>query len=122
MPPKRGPFEARLSPQAEADVGDILEWSEEHFGHDALLRYAELMMQALRDIEEDPNRPGVRKREELPASVYIYHLSTSRDRVAGAKVKSPRHFILYRLLTDDELEVLRVLHDSRDPARHLPKV
>jgi hypothetical protein len=33
-------------------------------------------------------------------------------RVNGRRVKTPRHFILYRQCTDAVLEVLRILHDS----------
>jgi toxin ParE1/3/4 len=49
----------------------------------------------------------------------IYHLSGSRDRVAGDRVKAPRHFLLYRIETG-RVEVLRILHDSRDLAQHVP--
>ncbi|MGG4615968.1 type II toxin-antitoxin system RelE/ParE family toxin, partial [Pseudomonas aeruginosa] len=33
----------------------------------------------------------------------------------------PRHFVLYRLATDQVLEVVRVLHDSMDLDQHLPQ-
>jgi toxin ParE1/3/4 len=110
----------RLSPQARADISKILVWSEEHFGHDAALRYAELIVQALRDLEADPGRVGVRQRNDLPTGVYSYNLVASRDRVAGSKVTSPRHIVIFRQSAEDMFEILRILHDSRDLARHLP--
>jgi plasmid stabilization system protein ParE len=36
------------------------------------------------------------------------------------RVKLPRHFLLDRVRTDGTIEILRVLHDSMDRARHLP--
>ena len=44
----------------------------------------------------------------------------SRER-AAARIKSPRHFVLYFLPRDDEVVVSRILHDSRDLARHVPE-
>jgi toxin ParE1/3/4 len=110
----------RLSPQAKADIRKILVWSEEHFGHEAALRYQELIIQALRDLEADPGRVGVRQRVDLPTGVYSYDLVASRDRVVKSKVTSPRHIVIFRRLAEDMFEVLRILHDSRDLARHLP--
>jgi toxin ParE1/3/4 len=87
------------------------------FGVAAAKRYDALIKQALRDIANDPQRPGTKQRPELPG-VYLYHLVASRDRLAGETVKTPRHFVVYRI-TDVLVEVVRVLHDSRDLARHL---
>jgi toxin ParE1/3/4 len=116
--PDERPVLARLSPEAEADFTDILDWSEATFGQGAALRYAELIIQALRDLQADPARPGAKQRPELPQGVFVYHLAGSRARVAGDRVKTPRHFVLYRVLAG-RVEVLRLLHDSRDLARHV---
>lgn len=35
-------------------------------------------------------------------------------------VQSPRHFIVYRVVSRELVVILRVLHDSMDLARHLP--
>jgi len=118
--PKSPAVKARLSPEAEADLEDILEWSETHFGEGAAMRYAELVIQALRDLEADPHRPNARHLPELQPGLFSYHLANSRDRVAGDRVKTPRHFLLYRQRSDDILDVVRILHDSRDLAQHLP--
>ena len=116
--PDELPVLARLSPEAEADFTDILDWSEVSFGHGAALRYAELIIQALRDLQADPARPGAKPRPELPQGVFAYHLAGSRERVAGDRVKTPRHFVLFRVVAGG-VEVLRLLHDSRDLARHV---
>jgi toxin ParE1/3/4 len=35
-------------------------------------------------------------------------------------VITPRHFLIFRLRRDSAVEIVRVLHDSMDLARHLP--
>jgi toxin ParE1/3/4 len=87
----------------------------------AALRYAELVVQALRGLEADPDRPAARTLPKLQPGLLLYQLASSRERVTGQRAKTPRHFILYRQRADAVLEVLRILHDSRDLARHLPQ-
>jgi len=107
-----------LAPSARGDIKDILLWSEERLGKDAALRYEALLIQSLRDIEANPAWPGVSQRPDIPADVSLYHLAFSRSRVAGETVKAPRHFLAFRA-TALRLVIVRVLHDSRDLARHL---
>lgn len=114
-------FVVSLSSTADRDFLDIMDWSAEHFGTDTANRYEALIGQALIDLSDDPFRPGVKQRPELPQEIFIYHLAGSRDRVAGDRVKAPRHFLLYRI-KPGRVEVLRILHDSRDLAQHVPPV
>ncbi|WP_217897085.1 type II toxin-antitoxin system RelE/ParE family toxin [Granulicella rosea] len=119
--PKRFGVRPTLSPAARADIRQILTWSREKFGQAAGARYGELLIQAFHDIAEDPERPGSQARPELAVrGVRTYHLSLSRSRVAGDRVKAPRHFVLYRY-RPGSIEIGRILHDSRDLARHLPE-
>ncbi len=108
-----------LSPAARQDLQDLLLWSLDRFGVQAAERYRKLLIQALRDIEADPMRLGSRSHPQVHESARIYFLASSRASVEGNRVKAPRHFILYRI-SSDVLEVGRILHDSRDLARHLP--
>jgi toxin ParE1/3/4 len=108
-----------LSPAAEEDIREVLLWSLDKFGAAAGDRYRALLIQALRDLETDPLRPGSRMRPELSKSARTYHMALSRMNVERPRVKAPRHFILYRI-SSDGIEVARILHDSRDLARHLP--
>ena len=110
-----------LAPAAKEDLEAILRWSHEHFGEEARLRYEALLVRAILDIAEDANRAGSQQRPELADAARTYHIRNSRDRVEGVPhVKQPRHFLLYRLTTDGQIEVGRVLHDSMDLSRHLP--
>ena len=112
---------ARLAPAAIRDVREIRRWSENKFGKPAAKRYEALLLQALRDIEAEPERPGSKERPDVMiAGARTYHLAFSRGRVGGEKVHAPRHVVLYRHRTDGVLEVARILHDARDLARHLP--
>jgi len=77
-----------------------------------------LISQELIDLGDDPFRPGAKQRPELPEDIYVCHLACSRERIAGDRVKAPRHFLMYRI-AGVRVEMLRILHDSRDLAQHL---
>ena len=111
-----------LSPAASQDVRDALRWSLRKFGAAAAARYGVLLKQAVRNVGGDPEQPGSMQRPEIMVEgARAYHISLSRARVSGIRVKDPRHFLLYRRREDGVIEVARVLHDGRDLARHLPE-
>jgi len=117
---RKGGQRILLSPAARQDIQDVLIWSVEKFGLSAAARYRALLIHALRDLEVDPLRPGSRTRAELHEGARTYHLAFSRSGVEGQRVKTPRHFVLYRIGSTG-LEVARILHDSCDLARNLPE-
>lgn len=111
-----------LAPAAIDDIREILRWSEQKFGAAAAARYRSLIKQAVRDVSDDPERPGSKARPEIMRKgVRTYHLQLSRSRVTGTGVKAPRHFLLYSLHADGAIEVARILDDVRDVERHLPE-
>ncbi|MEO8125447.1 MAG: type II toxin-antitoxin system RelE/ParE family toxin [Bryobacteraceae bacterium] len=122
MAKKRGQSKAVLSPESRGDLKETLKWTLAKFGADAALRYENLIVQALRDIEEDRHRPGSLDRSDLQPGVRAYHLSFSRDRARSAlgAVHNPRHFVIYRS-REAKIEILRILHEGRDLQRHLPE-
>ena len=109
------PRRLRLSAAAEADIVNLLRWTEEHFGAVPRDRYQRVLSAALADLLADPERPGSQFRDELGDGARLYHLRHSRRR---AEVARPRHVLLYRIEADGNLAVARVLHDAMDPARH----
>ena len=110
-----------LTPAPLQDFREILRWTTTQFGTAAAARYKALIKQAIRDIGADRERPGSQTRSEvIVTGARTYHLSFSRNRVPGLSVKAPRHFLLYRQLENGELQVARILHDSRDFDRHIP--
>ncbi len=113
-------YRYRLSHSAQADVIDILAWTNDHFGEAARRRYENLIVAALRDVATQPERPGSIARPELGAGVRSWHLRLSRHHAGAAAelVRRPRHFLVYRF----ELNLLvvgGVLHDAMELARHL---
>ena len=113
-----------IAPAAEEDIVKILAWSHEHFGEQTRLRYEALLTQAIVDIAENPDRVGSISREELTAGARTYHLWHSRQRIAKTigMIGKPRHFLLFRLNAEGEIEVGRVLHDSMDLVSNLPEI
>jgi toxin ParE1/3/4 len=113
----------RVTRTARRDIATLLKRSENEFGKEAALRYEALLGQALRDLSDDPQRPGSQKWSELFLGARIYHLRFSRKRAQGSLgiVHNPRHFVVYREHDENVIEVIRVLHDSRDLQRHLPE-
>jgi toxin ParE1/3/4 len=111
-----------FAPAAETDLEAILAWLNDRFGANARLRYEALIVQAIQDVAENPDRPGSRARPDLGREARTYHLAHSRLRVprSAGRVKEPRHFLLYRAQADGQIEIGRILHDSMDLDRHLP--
>jgi toxin ParE1/3/4 len=111
-----------LAPSAKADMRDVLDWSLEKFGLQAEKRYRALLKQALTDIANNPRRPGFQERPDIAQDVLVYHLRFSRERAKSAlgTVGDPRHFVVYRQRKHSNvIEVIRILHDGRDLARHV---
>jgi len=73
----------RLTESAEADIVDILAWSETQFGSAAGIRYERLIFTALIDVATDPVRPGSPAWPEFGPDVRILRLRGSRDRAKG---------------------------------------
>ena len=99
-----------------------MKWTRTKFGRDAALRYEDLIIQALSDIEADMEGPGSQDKSDVQKGVWSYHLSLSRERARTALgiVQNPRHFIIYRGREGQSvIDVLRILHDGRDLQRHL---
>lgn len=110
----------RLSAAAQADIIHVLTWTHEHFGEAARKRYEVLIVAALRDVSNDPGRPGSLEHPELGEGVRSWHLRSSRERARtrGGIVRRPRHFLIYRI-EDRVIVVGRLLHDAMELARHL---
>lgn len=109
-----------ITEPARSDLLDIYKYTVNHYGHNAANSYEILLRQAIRDVREDPYRLGSKSRPEISKNIRSYHTMLSRTK-AGGTVKKPRHFILYFLPTENEVVISRVLHDSRDIARHIPE-
>lgn len=110
----------RITAPARSDLREIRSYSVEQYGTAGTDAYDAVLRQAISDIQDDPHRPGSRERPEIDENIRSYHTALSKERVASG-VGSPRHFIVYYLPSDEEVVISRVLHDSRDIARHVPE-
>lgn len=110
-----------IAPKARADIVGIADWSEENFGPRTAKRYAKLLETAIEDVVADPELIGSAKSDELAQGCRTYHIHGSRNRAAfrGARIRQPRHILVYRV-KDDCVEIGRVLHDSMVLLDHLP--
>lgn len=96
---------------AEHQLRDVLGRCEVEFGGLGRRRYETLVEQALMDLVEDPERPGV----AIVAGRIHYHLRYSRRRVprSPGQVGRPRHLIIARII-DEAPVVLALAHDRMD--------
>ncbi len=105
----------RLSAAAETDYRQILRWTLKNFGAKQAKDYATILTTALQALCAGPTTIGVKAREEIGAHIWTLHVARQ-----GQK---GRHFIMFRVIRlqgHQVIDVLRLLHDSMDLARHLP--
>ncbi|WOE73754.1 type II toxin-antitoxin system RelE/ParE family toxin [Alterisphingorhabdus coralli] len=92
----------RLTEEADRDLIDIYLYSLKEFGVQQADRYSDTLMQKLETVAENPSF----------GSDYSY------IRAGLRRYTSVSHAIYYQSL-DSGILVLRILHGSMDPARHL---
>lgn len=102
-----------LSDEAEKDFLRILKYTADTFGEQQFVVYRSILLEALRSLEVGPTLPGSIARDEVRANIRSLHVSRRGRR--------GRHFILYRANDGGNMiEIVRILHDSMDFARHVP--
>jgi toxin ParE1/3/4 len=112
----RSRWSVTLSAAAEADLAEIVGWTDEHFGAEQAARYQATLIDAIRTLRMGPNVLGARDRSEIGERLHSLHVARGR--------RSGRHVILFRVTEpsgDPTIEVLRLLHDSMDLLRHVPR-
>ena len=93
--------------------------SEERWGGTARRRYTAILVAAMRKVAAEPNGPATRDRPELSPGVRSLHLRHARAASPEETVRRPAHVLYYRALAPDLIEVVRVLHERMEPARHV---
>ena len=71
----------------------------------------------MKSIALSPDGPTTRARHDLGRGARSLHL---RQALARRDVQAPVHVVFYRV-TGPVIEIIRVLHERMDPARHVPK-
>ena len=110
-----GEWAVRLAGAAEADFEAIIAWTMQQFGDIHAGTYAETLSSAVQALVAGPAQLGIKARPEIGRSPFTLHVARN-----GRK---GRHFVLFRADADPvlrQVDVLRILHDSMDLARHVP--
>lgn len=76
--------------------------------------YSETVSLAVEALHDGPEILGSKPRDEIALGIRTLHVARH-----GRK---GRHFVVFRVTDQDFLDVLRLLHDSMDLARHLPAI
>jgi len=109
----------RLTRSARRDIDSILRTSEERHGREARIRYAALLLAALRRVAEEPEGRSTLDRSELRPGIRSFHIRHSRGESREPAVANPVHVIFYRVVRPGLVEIVRVLHDRMEPSRHI---
>ena len=107
----------RVSAAAEADYRNILRWTMDNFGATQARTYSATLSQALQALHAGPAIIGAKVRGEIGNNIWTLHVARNK--------RKGRHFIMFRVNRSqgrNVIDVLRLLHDSMDVARHVPTV
>lgn len=101
----------RVALSAQRDVAAIRAWTRRQFGARQAQTYARTLSLALQALGEGPDVAGAQTRDDLAPGVRILHVARQG--------RHGRHFVVFRVSGARRIDVLRVLHDSMDLARHI---
>ena len=102
----------RLAAKAEHDLLDALVWTTDQFGALQADDYLETLTLALEALTDGPNIVGSKVRDDIGLGIRTLHVAR-----LGRK---GRHLVVFRLADGQVIDVIRLLHDSMDLAKHLP--
>jgi toxin ParE1/3/4 len=102
----------RLGAAAEKDFGRILRYTKDTFGPLQTDIYKATLLEALAALGEGPDVLGSAARDEILPNLRTLHVARQGRR--------GRHFIMYRVSQPHVIEVIRILHDAMELARHVP--
>ncbi len=102
----------RLTAAAERDYQHILAWTLQTFGQNQLAIYRQTLSDALAQLHHGPDVPGSKRRDEIAGGICTLHV--------GRQGRKGRHFVMFTANPQAKtVNVLRILHDQMDLARHL---
>ena len=102
----------RLAEKAEHDLLDALVWKTDQFGALQADDYLETLTLALEALTDGPNIVGSKVRDDIGLGIRTLHVAR-----LGRK---GRHLVVFRFADGQVIDVIRLLHDSMDLAKHLP--
>ena len=102
----------RLAAKAEHDLLDALVWTTDQFGALQADDYLETLTLALEALTDGPTIVGSKVRDDIGLGIRTLHVAR-----LGRK---GRHLVVFRFADGQAIDVIRLLHDSMDLAKHLP--
>lgn len=114
----------RLGARVAARIRALLIDGEDRFGPLARDRYAALILQAIRDVAEEPDRSSARRVPFADRKARLYHLRHSRERVPDppGRVGDPRHILVYEIGADGIVNILGLIPDRVPMEVALPRL
>jgi len=101
-----------LGSEAEKDFVRILAFTRDTFGSRQEAIYETTILAAIAELDAGPDVLGSLARDDLRPGVRSIHVARQGRR--------GRHFIIYRAGQGNVIDVIRILHDAMDLARHVP--
>nr|WP_295775542.1 type II toxin-antitoxin system RelE/ParE family toxin [Rhodoferax sp.] len=109
-----GPWTVRLVAVSERDYQEVLKRSAQDFGTLQAEMYAETIELAIDALRENGTKTiGVKEREEIGPGIFTLHAARLKRKAS--------HFLVFRALKPRTIEILRILHERMDLARHVPQ-
>jgi toxin ParE1/3/4 len=102
----KSPWRVRLGAEAEKDFVRILKYTADAFGERQAAIYQTTLIDALTALHSGPDVSASASRDEILPGLPSLHVARQGRR--------GRHFIMYRALGGEAIEVVRILHDAMD--------
>ena len=108
----KGAWSVRLVAASEQDYLEVIKRIANDFGTRPADVYAQTLALAIDAMREDgPKTLGVKEREEIGSGVFTLHAARHRRKAS--------HFLVFGVREIRTVEILRILHDRMDLARHM---
>jgi toxin ParE1/3/4 len=101
-----------LAAAAQSDLDNIAAWTTENFGPAQAESYIEAILDTIDELTALNSSSRSLARDEVAKGMRTLHMRRRGRR--------GRHFLLYSE-TEDEVKIQRILHDSMELSRHLPR-
>jgi toxin ParE1/3/4 len=92
-----------LTSKAYEDLKSIAIYTQENWGESQRNIYLKMMDDAFNELSDNPNRG--RKIDDIRTGYYKYKIG--------------KHIIFYRLVSESDIEIIRILHQKMDIESHL---
>jgi toxin ParE1/3/4 len=105
-------WKVRLASQAGLDFSEIITWTVKNSGGPQAETYAEPLTLAIEALHDWPEQLGAKARDDIEPGIRTLHVVRQG--------RSGRYFLVLSAAKDHYIDVLRLLHDWMDLARHIP--